>query len=119
MMDYQRLTITTAADGTATAYTKAFNGLVHGFYLERDATDAPDATLDVTITDQVTGAALLTITNLAASGRYLPTDLVDDLVGADRAGIATRVPVSGQIKVVLAQGGAAKKLHVHSYVVEE
>lgn len=112
-MEYRKKTITTIADGSATDYIGPFNGLVQAIYLED--VDSAD-TADVTITDQTTGAPVLTVTNFAADALYSPTDLVSDLAGADRAGIATRVPVSGQLKVVVAQGGNTKSFHIHAYV---
>lgn len=115
-MQYDRVAITTDGAGAATVYSKPFAGLIAGIYLERDAVTPPDGTADFTITDHATGAAIVTATNLAASARFVPAELADDLAGADRAGVPALIPVHGAIKIVVAQGGASKLAYAHIYV---
>lgn len=106
-MDRRQLSIT----GTGgTGYIGPLEGVIEAFYLD---TGDQAATLDVTITDHATGAAILVITNASADGWYpvrYPT------VGPDGAALVyapagspveDKVPISGDLKVVWAQGGAA------------
>jgi hypothetical protein len=106
-----RVTLTGDA---GTSYSKAFAGLLVGFYVDKGTLAA---TTDVTITDGETGNALLTITNLAANKLYLPRALNQDLAGADTT-LRERIPINGAIKFVVAQGGASNTGTVYVYVDE-
>ncbi|WP_025294067.1 hypothetical protein [Sphingomonas sanxanigenens] len=110
-----KVTVTTAADGTATAYTPRVSGKLHSVHYVPDGANAYPNTVDVTITSEVTGEALVTRTNVAAAFVTYPRK---DTAGADgtaalfaAGGTAVQdKPALGndRIKIVLAQGGNAK-----------
>lgn len=116
---------TTDGAGAATAYTGNVAGEVRQVRYVADGTAAYDNTADITITDEVTGAAVLTITNLAATTTWLPRVATVDATGTAAlyaaGGTAVGAPPCvgyGRIKVVVAQGGASKTGTFHFWVVD-
>lgn len=105
------LPFTTNGSGAADVQTPVVNGLLHAIYA--DDGDLAD-TVDITITDAASGSAILTITNLTADALYMPRGATHSTAGAAAlyAGSGTavndRIPVSGQIRVVAADGGDTK-----------
>lgn len=107
------ISITTATDGSATAYSSApANGEVYAVrYVPGGSALANTA--DITITGADSGIPILTITNQAQSSQnYAPRMATHDIAGAAllyaAAGIAVsdRIPLAGElIKAVVAQGG--------------
>lgn len=106
------MTITTTAGGAATVYSAPLTGLLHAL------TYAPgtlDTGADLTITDEATGAALLTVSNAGTSGvTWMPRGATVDtsnaasLYAAGGEPVEDRLPVVGRVKCVVAQGGNAK-----------
>lgn len=107
-----KVTVTTAADGSATAYTPRVAGMLNAIhYVKTDFADG----VDFTITSEATGQSLWTDTNINASEVVAPRGPCHDQVGAallyaaggtaqtDRIALA-----SDRIKIVIAQGGNAK-----------
>lgn len=94
-----------AGAATANADTVAFDGEIEAIYA--DYTTQP-ATTDVTITDKLSGAPVLTLTNVNADGWYFPRKFGVDSAGAALTGNVTpeRYTVSGGVNVLLAQGDA-------------
>lgn len=110
---------TTTAGGDATVYTTAVNGFIDNvFYDYLDAATGAD----LTVTEESTGRALLTITDAAVADltwrpRVGGHPIVNTAGGTIIPGGATtggngnadlKLPVVGRIKVVVAQGGNAK-----------
>lgn len=118
-MQHERITITTVAAGTATIYSRALSGLLRGLYFELGTLDAGT---DVTITVEETGAAVLTITNLAAAAWYaiaIPTYTtagVAALYAAGGTAVNSPLPIDGRLKIVIAQGGNVTTGYVTAYV---
>lgn len=92
-----------AGVSTANVDSSVFDGQIEAIYM--DYTTAP-ATTDVTITDKLSGAAILTLTNTNTDGWYFPRILATDKIGGAIAGltIAEKFCVSGGINVLVAQG---------------
>lgn len=116
--------ITTDGSGDATAYTAVpVNGVVHAIRYVADGTAPYTNTADVTITAETSGAAIVAITNLAATVTILPRVPVQDETAADAlfaAGgtkLRDRPAVAGErVKFVIAQGGASKSGRWHVYI---
>ena len=98
------ITLLSDSSGDQTTYSGECNGLVVAFYV---SVGTLDVGTDLTITEEDTGAAILTLTNVAASARYMPRLATHDSVGVATGGLDA-VPVNGRIKVVMAQGGNIK-----------
>lgn len=107
------VTVTTAADGTATAYTdEAINGPVYSIqYVKTDYANG----VDFAITGETTGLGLWTESDVNASTVRAPRQSTHSQVGAallyaaGGANVSDFVYLSGErIKFVLAQGGATK-----------
>lgn len=111
-MKRYKVTVTTAADGSATAYSPRLAGRLNSIhYVKTDYADG----VDFTITDEATGESLWTDTNINASEVVRPRAPIHDQVGAARLYAAGGTGVSdmigmgnSRIKIVIAQGGNAK-----------
>lgn len=107
----QSVSVTTASDGTVTAYSDYFTGRIHSIQYVKNSYDD---TVDFTITLDNTGEGLWTESNVTASKIVYPRVGVHDLVGVAATLDGTRamrdavVAVNDRVKIVLAQGGAAK-----------
>lgn len=105
--------VTTAADGSATAYTDTeVNGRV--LMIQYVKTDFADG-VDFTITGAITGIGLWTDTNINAAETVCPRQPVHDQVGAAllyaAGGTAQTdaVYLAGErVKIIIAAGGNAK-----------
>lgn len=69
--------------------------------------------VDITITDAASGLQILAITNLAADSDYYPRGAAVNPSNAAITNSFARIPVSGLVKVVVAQGTAAKSGTIH------
>ncbi len=117
----QRLpvTITTDGSGDGTGYVATGpGGHVHALrYVKTDYANG----VDFTVTDELTGAAILTVADVNASATFYPRAQVHDVAdGAVMTLDGTRkstgpVPVGagGRVKIVVAQGGATKSGTFH------
>jgi hypothetical protein len=108
MAERHRVAVTTAADGTATAYTPdGLNGRVASItYTKTDFVDG----VDFTITAEATGESLWTDTNINASETVYPVQK-GNLGGTGAASTILEVPIviaNDRVKIVIAQGGNAK-----------
>ncbi|RYE71000.1 MAG: hypothetical protein EOP19_32520 [Hyphomicrobiales bacterium] len=121
-MRLYEVTVTTAADGSATAYAPSAGkcrGLLEAIQYEK--VDFADG-VDFTITDEVTGESLWTDTNVNASEIVRPRAAVADQAGAARlyaaggTAVAEKIAIVSRIKLVIAQGGNVKsgkfRLHI-------
>lgn len=110
--------LTTDGAGAASAVVPmegALNaGLLHAVYVDIGTWAAGG--VDITITDTQTGLALLTLTNLAASGRYMPRAALHDTAGNAIASAYGAAPVGYAVSIAVAQGGAAATGTVYLYV---
>lgn len=121
-MQHQRLTLASSGAGTvADQHTRAFSGEISAIYLEiGDLTN----TVDITITDDATGASILTITNASANGWYVPRIPVCDPAGtaalyaAGGTALLEEIPIDGALKVAVAQAGNSHTGHITIYVLE-
>lgn len=115
-----KVTVTTAADGSATAYTPRLSGKVQQIeYVKGDFTDG----VDFTITGEATGIGLWTEANVNASAVRAPRLACHSQVGAALLYAAGGTAVtdeialsSDRVKIVIAQGGNAKSGTFHVLV---
>lgn len=104
--------ITTAADGSATAYSPYFSGFIAAIqYVKTDFADG----VDFTITADVTGESILALTDQNTAGIWRPraathsTAGVASLYAAAGTAVNDRIALArDRVKVVIAQGGNAK-----------
>jgi TPP-dependent pyruvate/acetoin dehydrogenase alpha subunit len=117
-----KVTVTTAADGSATAYTPRVAGRVEQIeYVKGDFADG----VDFTITGEATGVGLWTESNVNASAVRAPRQPAHSQVGAallyaaGGTAVTDRIALaSDRIKIVIAQGGAAKTGVFHVLIDE-
>lgn len=104
-------TVTVDASGDATVYTNAVNGLLQTIrYVKTDFAN----TADFTITNETTGEALLTATDVTASTTWAPRQATHSvaaaaaLYAAGGSAVNDCIAIPGhRIKIVVAQGGNA------------
>jgi hypothetical protein len=119
-MKRYKVTVTTAGDGTATAYSPRLSGdLAAIHYVKTDFADG----VDFTITSEATGQSLWTDTNINASEVVNPRVPTHDQVGAallfadGGTAVADKIPLANdRVKIVIAQGGNAKTGTFHILV---
>jgi glutamine cyclotransferase len=118
-----KVTVTTAADGSATAYTPRINGKIHQIEYVKDGSNAYTDGVDFTITGEATGIGLWTESNVNASAVRAPRQATHSQVGAAAlfaaGGTAVQDKIamaSDRVKIVLAQGGNAKTGAFHVLV---
>jgi hypothetical protein len=109
----ESVTVTTIADGSATAYTaENYNGrIINVVYTKTDFAD----TVDFTITTEDTAQNVWVESNVTASAAKAPRQATHDAVGAASLYAAAGEPVEDYIwmvnerlKIVIASGGDAK-----------
>lgn len=119
-LERHTVTITTASDGSGTGYTPIAIGQIHAIrYVKTDYANG----VDVTITCEASGQAVLTWTDVNASDTSYPRGATNDIIDAASlyaAGgepVETLIPVAGErIKIVVASGGDTKTGAFHVYV---
>ena len=118
-MKRYKVTVVTAADGTATAYTPRLSGVLHAIeYVKTDYADG----VDFTITDEATGKTLWAESNVNAAKVCLPRAATHTTVGVAATLDGTvaaldKLPLANtRVKIVLAQGGNAKTGAFHLLV---
>lgn len=107
-----KVAITTDGSGDATVYGEAGVGLLHAFvYTPGDI----DTGADLTITDEATGAALVTVTNggttavtIMPRGGTANTSNAAALYASGGTGVLDKLPIVGRVKCVVAAGGDTK-----------
>ncbi len=111
-----KVDVTTAADGTATVLSPKSTGKIHSVHYVKDGTTAFADGVDFTITANETGENIWTESNVNASTVRYPRAPTHSQVGAAAlfaaAGEAVRDKVglgNDNVKIVIAQGGNAKK----------
>lgn len=110
-----KVTVTTASDGTVTAYTPRVSGELHQIEYVKDGSNGYTDGVDFTITGEATGANLWTESNVNASAVRAPRQPthsqagVASLYASGGTAVQARVALANdRVKIVLAQGGAAK-----------
>ncbi|HWW12933.1 MAG TPA: hypothetical protein VN018_10460 [Brevundimonas sp.] len=110
-----KLTVTTAADGTVTAYSPKISGELRAIHYVKDGANAYADGVDFTITSEATGESLWTEANVNASAVRYPRAATHAQTGAAAlyaaggTAIQDRIGLGGdRVKIVLAQGGNAK-----------
>lgn len=118
-----KVTVTTAADGTVTAYSPKISGEIHAIHYVKDGATAFTDGVDFTLTTEATGENIWTEANVNASAARYPRAPTHSQVGAASlyaAGgtpVQTRIALGGdRVKIVLAQGGNAKTGAFHILV---
>lgn len=103
--------VTTAADGSATAYSDPVNGLLSQVrYVKTDFANG----VGFTITSEETGETLWTEAAVNSSQTRAPrvpthgTDGVAALYAASGTAVGSLIAVTGRIKIVIASGGDTK-----------
>jgi hypothetical protein len=111
----ETIAITTDGSGDFVGYSGVVNGRVLEIRLVVPGTNGLAATSDLTITNELTGAAILTLTDQNGSGTWAPRQATHDSSGAAALLAAGGKPVlepsvvaESRIKLVVAQGGATK-----------
>lgn len=119
-MKRYKMTVTTAADGSATAYSPRISGEIH--QIEYVKTDYADG-VDFTITGEATGVNLWTESNVNAAAVRAPRQPthsqagVASLYASGGTAVQARVALArDRVKIVLAQGGATKTGAFHVLV---
>ncbi len=107
------VSITTDGSGNATVYTPSTYGYVVAIRYVPGASTPLATGADITVTDNVTGLAILTVTNMGLLAReFAPRMEIVNSVGAFSAyaaggvNVLDQFPVAGAIKVAVVQGGA-------------
>lgn len=109
------LSVTTAADGSATGYSPRISGKLHSAVYVPDGANAYPNTVDMTITAEATGEALVSRTNVSAGFTAYPraatqaADGTASLFASGGTAVQDKIGLGNdRIKIVLAQGGNAK-----------
>lgn len=111
-MKRYKVTVTTAADGTATGYSPRLSGELHSIqYVKTDYANG----VDFTITSEATGENLWTQVDVNASVVVYPRAPTHSQAGVaalyaagGTAVMARPALANDRVKIVLAQGGATK-----------
>jgi len=114
-MKRYKVTVTTAADGTVTAYTPRLSGEIHQIEYVKDGSNGYATGVDFTITGEATGVNLWTQSDVNASTVVSPRQPthsqagVASLYAASGTAVQARVALANdRVKIALAQGGNAK-----------
>jgi hypothetical protein len=120
-----KVTVTTASDGTATAYTPRLSGRLQSIHYVKDGSTPYTDGVDFTITAEATGENIWTESNVNASAVRYPRAATHSQAGvaalyaAGGTAVADCIALAGdRVKIVLAQGGASK-VGVFHVVVDE
>lgn len=112
--------VTTASDGSATAYSDQVNGLLSQIrYVKTDFADG----VDFAITLEDTGETLWAQSDVNASATVAPRQATHSTAGVAAlyasGGVAVNdmIAVAGRIKIVIANGGATKAGTFHFVTV--
>jgi len=105
-----KILVTTAADGTATAYSEAsYNSKLYAVgWIDGDFANGVDAVLSVVNTDTGVEQTLLTLTNADEDKVYYPRELVHTNAGVAIDGEIDLPVCVGKLKLAITSGGNAK-----------
>lgn len=109
------VTVRTAADGSATAYSPGISGKIHSVHYIKDGSNAFADGVDFTITAENSGEGIWTETNVNAQTVRYPRAPTHSQAGAAAlyasggVGVLDKIALAAdRVKVVIAQGGNAK-----------
>ena len=123
-LERHEVTIAVDASGDGTGYTPVVSGFVRAIRYVPDGTVPYDTGADVTVTGDVSGIPILTVTNtgtvaLSLYPRAATAGVTNTaaLYAAGGTAILDLIPVSSErIKIVVAQGGTSKTGKFHVYI---
>lgn len=114
-MKRYKVTATTAADGTVTAYTPRLAGKIHQIEYVKDGSNGYANGVDFTITGEATGVNLWTQNDVNASAVVAPRQSTHSQAGAASlfaaggTNVQDRIALANdRVKIAIAQGGNAK-----------
>ncbi len=114
-MKRYKVTVTTASDGTATAYTPRLSGKIMQIEYVKDDTTPYSNGVDFTITGEATGVNIWTESDVNASAVRAPRQPTHSQAGAAAlyaaGGVGVLAPIAlanDRVKIALASGGSAK-----------
>lgn len=116
------VTVTTASDGTATAYSPYLSGYIHEIhYIKTDFADG----VDFTITAEATGETIWTQSDVNAAAVKAPRQATHSTAGvaalyaSGGTAVNDRIALGrDRVKIAIAQGGNAKTGAFHIVVVD-
>lgn len=118
-----KVPLTTDGSGNATAFSPRIAGKIHSVQYVKDGTNAFTDGVDFTLTAEATGESIWAESNVNASAVRYPRAPTHSQSGAALLYAASGTAVSDKIalasdrvKVVVAQGGAAKNGAIHILV---
>jgi hypothetical protein len=124
-MKRYKVTVTTAADGTVTAYSPRLSGEVHQIEYVKDGSNGYTNGVDFTITGEATGVNLWTQNDVNASAVVAPRQPshsqagVAALYAAGGTAVSARIGLGNdRVKIALAAGGNAKVGVFHIVVAD-
>jgi len=119
-MKRYRVSIVTAADGSATVFTPRVSGEVHSVHYVKHGSTPFDDGVDFAVTSEATGENIWTEANVDASAVRYPRAPrhsqagAASLYAAGGTAVQDRVAIANdRVKIVIAQGGNAKLGTVH------
>lgn len=116
------VSVTTASDGTATAYSPYLSGYIHEIhYIKTDFADG----VDFTITAEATGETIWTQSDVNAAAVKAPRQATHSTAGvaalyaSGGTAVNDRIALGrDRVKIAIAQGGNAKTGAFHIVVVD-
>ena len=104
------INVVTDASGDVTEYSEAVSGIILDAYYVKDGSNPFADGVDITITTERYGVAIVAATNQNTSAHWTPRQIAHlNTSVATVTGAQEPIPVStDRIKVVVAQGGNAK-----------
>jgi len=110
-----KLAVTTAADGTATAFMNKVSGNIHSVQYVKDGANAYADGVDFTLTAESTGESIWNEANVNASAIRYPRAPVHTQAGAAAlyatggTAVLDKIAISNErIKIAVSQGGNTK-----------
>ncbi|MBT9370280.1 hypothetical protein [Rhizobium sp. CSW-27] len=118
-----KVNITTAADGSAVAYTPRFSGKIHQIEYVKPGSGGFDNGVDFTVTGEATGISLWAQNDVNASAVVAPRMPTHSQAGVASlyasGGTAVQAPIglaNDRVKIAIASGGNAKTGAFHIVV---
>jgi hypothetical protein len=106
----QTITVTTAADGSATVYSTNVTGRLVSLRYVKDETTPWDNGGGITVTGETTGLAILIAANVNATTTWYPMVPASKAADGTASTLTEQSPVlvNERVKIVVASGGNAK-----------
>lgn len=114
-MKRYKVTVTTAADGSATAYSPRLSGKINQIEYVKDGSNGYSNGVDFTITGEATGVGLWTENDVNASAMRAPRQPthnnagVASLYASGGTAVQDKIALANdRVKIAIASGGASK-----------